>query len=91
MKLKLKIWRQKSTQEPGSLKEYTAENVSEDMSFLEMIDTLNQELIKKGEDPIEFDHDCREGICGIVLYGYQWKCSWAAKKYDDLSASYAKL
>jgi len=64
MKLKLKIWRQKNTEEKGRLVDYDIENVSPDMSFLEMLDVLNNELIEKGEDPVAFDHDCREGICG---------------------------
>ncbi|MAV00163.1 MAG: succinate dehydrogenase/fumarate reductase iron-sulfur subunit [Flavobacteriaceae bacterium] len=64
MKLKLKIWRQKNTEEKGHLVDYDIENISPDMSFLEMLDVLNNELIEKGEDPVAFDHDCREGICG---------------------------
>ena len=64
MKLKLKIWRQKNTEEKGHLVDYDIEDVSPDMSFLEMLDVLNNELIEKGEDPVAFDHDCREGICG---------------------------
>ena len=63
MKLHLKIWRQKSAQDKGHFKDYTVEaNVH--MSFLEMLDVLNEDLILKGEDPVAFDHDCREGICG---------------------------
>ena len=64
MKLKLKIWRQKNTEVKGHLVDYDIENISPDMSFLEMLDVLNNELIEKGEDPVAFDHDCREGICG---------------------------
>jgi len=64
MKLKLKIWRQKNTEEKGHLVDYDIEDVSPDMSFLEMLDVLNNELIEKGKDPVAFDHDCREGICG---------------------------
>jgi succinate dehydrogenase / fumarate reductase iron-sulfur subunit len=64
MTLTLQIWRQKSAREPGSLQKYTLEGVSEDMSFLEMLDVLNTRLTKQGQDPIAFDHDCREGICG---------------------------
>ena len=60
----LKVWRQKNKREAGSFKEYEAKNVSTDASFLEMIDAVNEVLIIKGEDPIAFDHDCREGICG---------------------------
>ncbi|HJN54633.1 MAG TPA: succinate dehydrogenase/fumarate reductase iron-sulfur subunit [Flavobacteriaceae bacterium] len=64
MKLKLKIWRQKNAEEKGKLVNYDIENVSPDMSFLEMLDVLNNQLIENGEDPVAFDHDCREGICG---------------------------
>ena len=64
MKLKLKIWRQKNTEVKGHLVDYDIDNISPDMSFLEMLDVLNNELIEKGEDPVAFDHDCREGICG---------------------------
>lgn len=63
--LHLKIWRQKNPQDKGGFIEHTAKNVSPDMSFLEMIDVVNQELILQGQDAIEFDHDCREGICGM--------------------------
>lgn len=65
MTLKLKIWRQKNAQDAGGFIEYVAKNVSPDMSFLEMIDVVNQDLILQGQDAIEFDHDCREGICGM--------------------------
>ncbi|MFN8847995.1 MAG: succinate dehydrogenase/fumarate reductase iron-sulfur subunit [Bdellovibrionales bacterium] len=62
--LNLKIWRQKKATEPGSFQTYSINKVSTDASFLEMLDQLNEELIKKGEDPVAFEHDCREGICG---------------------------
>lgn len=62
--LNLRIWRQKGPGVPGKLVDYSVDNINPDMSFLEMMDVLNQKLIKKGEDPISFDHDCREGICG---------------------------
>lgn len=64
MKLHLKVWRQKDKNDKGRMVSYEANNVSEHMSFLEMLDVVNDDLIKKGEDPIAFDHDCREGICG---------------------------
>ncbi len=63
MRLQLHIWRQKNSREPGRLVPYAVQ-ADEHMSFLEMLDVLNAELIRKGEDPIAFDHDCREGICG---------------------------
>lgn len=62
--LKLRVWRQKNAKDVGGFKEYEAKNVSTDESFLEMLDAVNEGLVKKGEDPIVFDHDCREGICG---------------------------
>jgi succinate dehydrogenase / fumarate reductase iron-sulfur subunit len=65
VRLTLKIWRQAGPKAAGSLVDYTAENVSPDMSFLEMLDVVNEGLVKKGEDAIAFDSDCREGICGM--------------------------
>lgn len=64
MKIYLKIWRQKNANTKGSMVAYTLDGIESDMSFLEMLDVLNEELISKGEEPVEFDHDCREGICG---------------------------
>ena len=64
MKLTLKIWRQKNQTDTGSLQEYKLDQLNPHMSFLEMLDTLNEQLIIKGDDPVAFDHDCREGICG---------------------------
>lgn len=64
MNLILKVWRQNSKNSPGKIVEYKAQNISPDMSFLEMIDEVNLSLAKKGDDTIAFDHDCREGICG---------------------------
>jgi succinate dehydrogenase / fumarate reductase iron-sulfur subunit len=65
MNLTLKVWRQKNVKESGRFETYTAKNISPDMSFLEMLDEVNEDLIKGGKDPIAFDHDCREGICGM--------------------------
>ncbi len=65
MKIKLKIWRQKNKESKGGFKTYDHGHVSPDMSFLEMLDVLNTDLIKKNEEPVHFDHDCREGICGM--------------------------
>ena len=64
MKLTLRIWRQKNAASPGRLVDYPLADVSPDMSFLEMLDVLNEQLIARGEEPVAFDHDCREGICG---------------------------
>jgi len=65
MKLTLKIWRQKNNKSKGEFKTYKMDNVSKDSSFLEMLDQLNVDLEENGEEPIHFDHDCREGICGM--------------------------
>lgn len=64
MKLTLKIWRQKNADTKGKLVDYNIDGIEGDMSFLEMLDVLNEQLINKGEEPVAFDHDCREGICG---------------------------
>ncbi|GIG01588.1 succinate dehydrogenase [Catellatospora citrea] len=65
MSLKLRIWRQADARDKGSMVTYQLQNVSPDMSFLEMLDVLNERLTLDGEDPVAFDHDCREGICGM--------------------------
>ncbi|MFA5418737.1 MAG: succinate dehydrogenase/fumarate reductase iron-sulfur subunit [Bacteroidales bacterium] len=65
MDLKLKIWRQSSAHADGKFVDYQVHEISKDASFLEMLDILNEELVNKGEDPVAFDHDCREGICGM--------------------------
>ncbi len=64
MNLTLKVWRQRNKQSAGSLESYQVKGISSEMSFLEMFDVLNEQLIVAGDDPIAFDHDCREGICG---------------------------
>ena len=72
MKLTLRVWRQQNADAEGAMSTYEVDGISSDMSFLEMLDTLNEELILKGEDPVAFDHDCREGICGacsLVING----------------------
>lgn len=63
--LTLKVWRQKNTQSKGAFEVYDAKGIDTDMSFLEMLDVVNERLTKEGKDPISFDHDCREGICGM--------------------------
>lgn len=65
MNLTLKIWRQPDARSKGGFKSYTVSDISPDTSFLEMLDILNNDLIHKGEEPVAFDHDCREGICGM--------------------------
>jgi succinate dehydrogenase / fumarate reductase, iron-sulfur subunit len=65
MNLTLKVWRQKNSSDRGGFETYQVKNISSEMSFLEMFDVLNEDLITQGKDPIAFDHDCREGICGM--------------------------
>jgi len=65
MELTLKVWRQKSASDPGQLETYRANDISPDMSFLEMLYKVNEDIIRDGGEPIAFDHDCREGICGM--------------------------
>ncbi len=65
MNLLLKIWRQKNRKSKGRIENYSISGVSEDSSFLEMLDILNEQLIDEGKEPVAFDHDCREGICGM--------------------------
>ncbi|MBL9025420.1 MAG: succinate dehydrogenase/fumarate reductase iron-sulfur subunit, partial [Myxococcales bacterium] len=72
MNLTLHVWRQKSRTDSGRFERYEAKNITEHMSFLEMLDVVNEDLLGKGEEPIAFDHDCREGICGacgVVING----------------------
>ena len=64
MRLRLKIWRQDGPDKPGRLVDYQLDDADPDMSFLEMLDAVNLQLVERGERVIEFDHDCREGICG---------------------------
>jgi len=65
MNLTLKIWRQKDSKDKGQMVTYNVTDISEHMSFLEMLDVLNEQLVNTGEEPVAFDHDCREGICGM--------------------------
>ena len=65
MDLTLKVWRQKDSKAKGGLETYSLKNISEHSSFLEMLDVLNEQLINEGKEPVAFDHDCREGICGM--------------------------
>lgn len=72
MNITVRVWRQKNADDKGKMVTYGVENVSQDMSFLEMLDVLNEKLILEGDDPVAFDHDCREGICGacgVVING----------------------
>ncbi len=93
MNLTLHVWRQKGPQDKGKLETYPANNISSDQSFLEMLDDVNEELIKKGQDPIAFDHDCREGICGMCSqvingrpHGHEERttvCQLHMRQFDD--------
>ena len=93
MKIHLKVWRQSNPNVAGQFESYTVENVQPDLSFLEVLDVLNEQLTAKGEVPIEFDHDCREGICGscgIMIngqaHGPQQKtavCQLYMRNYQD--------
>jgi succinate dehydrogenase / fumarate reductase, iron-sulfur subunit len=93
MKLNLKIWRQKNSTAKGNFKEYALDGVNEHMSFLEMLDVLNEDLVHKKEEPVTFEHDCREGICGscsLVINGRPhgpWKgttvCQLHMREYKD--------
>jgi len=80
MKLILHVWRQKNSTDKGRMVRYDAPNVNEHMSFLEMLDVLNESLIAKGEDPIAFDHDCREGICGMCGFMINGKAHGGFKR-----------
>jgi succinate dehydrogenase / fumarate reductase, iron-sulfur subunit len=98
MNLILHVWRQKGPKEPGKLEQYEAKNVSPDQSFLEMLDEVNDNLIKTGKEPIVFDHDCREGICGMcsqvingVPHGGQERttvCQLHMRKFKDGESIY---
>lgn len=93
MNLTLHVWRQKGPQDKGKLETYPAKDVSPDQSFLEMLDEVNDDLIKTGKDPIAFDHDCREGICGMCSqvingrpHGHQEKttvCQLHMRQFND--------
>jgi succinate dehydrogenase / fumarate reductase, iron-sulfur subunit len=95
MNLTLRVWRQKNAQDSGTFMEYHAKNVSPDMSFLEMLDEMNQDLMQQGKEPVAFDSDCREGICGMcslvingVPHGAQFQpgtatCQLHMRKFKD--------
>jgi succinate dehydrogenase / fumarate reductase iron-sulfur subunit len=95
MNFTLRVWRQRGAQSPGKLVEYQAKDISPDMSFLEMLDVVNEDLVKSGQAPIEFDSDCREGICGTcalvvngVPHGAQYEpgtavCQLHMRKFKD--------
>ncbi len=98
MNLNLYVWRQKGPDAPGKLEQLRAKNISPDMSFLEMLDEVNEELIREGKEPIAFDHDCREGICGAcsqvingIPHGPQKRttvCQLHMRKFKDGDSIY---
>ena len=100
MQLTLKIWRQENADSTGKMVSYQIDNVSPDMSFLEMMDVLNEELMIKGIDPVAFDHDCREGICGscsMFINGeahgpdrYVTTCQLHMRKFKDGDTIYVE-
>lgn len=97
MNFQLKVWRQNNPQAQGRLEEYQAKNIPEDASFLEMLDIVNEDLIANGIEPIAFDHDCREGICGMCSLtingvphgpGRGTTCQVYMRKFDDGATIY---
>jgi succinate dehydrogenase / fumarate reductase iron-sulfur subunit len=97
MNFHLKVWRQKNAGTPGRLEDYEAKNIPEDASFLEMLDIVNEDLIENGIEPIVFDHDCREGICGMCSLtingaphgpGIGTTCQVYMRKFDDGATIY---
>jgi succinate dehydrogenase / fumarate reductase, iron-sulfur subunit len=100
MNLTLKVWRQKGPKDKGRLVDYQAESISPDASFLEMLDIVNERLLEKGETPIAFDHDCREGICGMCgcvvdghAHGHQkgtTLCQLHMREFEDGSTIYVE-
>src|ERR1051325_6168947 len=95
MNLTLRIWRQKNAEDKGQFMEYQAKDISPDMSFLEMLDVMNEDLVQQGQEPVAFDSDCREGICGMcslvingVPHGAQFQrgtaaCQLHMRKFQD--------
>ena len=91
MNITLKVWRQRNPNDTGRLVTYEAKNVSTHMSFLEMLDVVNTDLVKKGEDPIAFDHDCREGHLRQLRFDDQRKSPRSRSRHCDVPAAYAQL
>lgn len=86
----LKIWRQRGPKEKGAFQTYSLDGVSTDSSFLEMLDVLNEKLISENQEPVVFDHDCREGICGMCSL-YINGILTARHRRNDLSVTYAQI
>ena len=85
------MWRQKHTRDKGGFVQYEARNISPDMSFLEMLDVVNEGLIARGEDPIAFDHDCREGICGMCGFVINGIAHGPRARHHGVPAPHAQL
>ena len=91
MKLTLKIWRQENATAKGSMQTYKLDGVSPDMSFLEMMDVLNEQLMEQGIDPVAFDHDCREGICGSCSMFINGEAHGPDRLGNDLPVTHEKI
>ena len=87
MKFTLKVWRQDSPTSKGRFETYEANNISDEMSFLEVLDVVNEDLIRAGNEPVHFDHDCREGICGScgMMINYLYKLSEIDENHEAYS------
>ena len=83
------VWRQSASDKPGYMERHRVTDITDDMSFLEMLDTLNESLQVDGKEPIAFDHDCREGICGRLFPSDKRSGAWT-RNHDNLSITYAK-
>ena len=91
LSLTLKIWRQPDAGTRGQFETYQVDDVSPDMSFLEMLDVLNERLIREGQEPVAFDHDCREGICGTCGIMINGQAHGPDRGNDHLPAPYAAI
>lgn len=87
----LKIWRQKNAKTKGKIETYKLNDVSTDSSFLEMLDQLNEQLVSQKQEPVAFDHDCREGICGTLFIVHQWASTRARHWNHYLPASHENV
>ena len=91
MRFTLHIWRQKSRAATGQMTTYALDDVSPDMSFLEMLDQLNEKLVKDGQEPVAFDQDCREGICGSCAMMVNGLAHGPERAHDRLPTAHAKF
>ena len=91
MNLTLKVWRQKNSNDVGHFETFQVKNVSSEMSFLEMFDVLNEQLVSEQKEPIAFDHDCREGICGMCSMVVDGQPSWSLGSNNYMSVTHASV